>query len=60
MKRPEYFIKYMADNSTDLVFHWFKTYDEFMKAVIPALAEEEAIQKYFLEYGKLPELNKSF
>jgi hypothetical protein len=60
MKRSEYFVKYMADNSTDLVFHWFKTYDELTKAVIPALAEAEVIQKYFLEYRKLPELNKSF
>lgn len=60
MKRSEYFIKYMADNSTDLVFRWFKTYDELSKTVIPALAEAEAIQRYFLKYGKLPELNKSF
>jgi hypothetical protein len=60
MKGAEFFIEYMADNSTNLIFRWFKTYDELTKAVIPALAESEAIQEYFLEYGKLPELNKSF
>jgi hypothetical protein len=60
MKRSEYFIKYMADNNTNLTFRWFKTYDELVGSVIPALAEAEAIQEYFLKYRKLPDLNKSF
>lgn len=60
MKRSDYFIKYMDENKTSLKFHWYKTFDDESRRILPALAEAKVIQEYFIAYGRLPELNLSF
>ena len=59
VNRTEYFLKYMDINQTSLLFEWYVTFNQSVKA-LPAFVEAELIQKFFDSHGKLPELNKSF
>jgi len=57
--RTEYFLNYMKRNKTSLRFEWYVTFNQDL-CLLPSLVEAELIQKYYNEYKKLPELNKSF
>ncbi len=57
--RTEYFLKYMDENKTSLLFEWYVTFDDTIQ-LLPAFVEAKLIQEFFINNNKLPELNKSF
>jgi hypothetical protein len=60
MQRNHFFANYIAKKSPDgLSFAWFVTFQNG-SGVLPAVAEARAMEQFYEEYKKLPELNKEY
>lgn len=60
MPREQFFKEKIKQEQIDaLDIYWFVTFDENQRD-IPAFVEAQIIQRYFDNYGQLPEWNKDF